>query len=225
MTGHKVTLRGPDGDTTTLARYPDHENATSHLHAYCLWDDNHDWDIANNYRSADAADGSQLIITPAPVYHTYQPGAVEPDPRHGVLRWKRTTTGLAGAEIIPCDSSTPDALDNSITAETVGVVIRGLDDYLDQHAVAETDVPPYYSRIPDDPDEIAYEYGDSDNEMAGLNASILEAGIRVLNGSGRYAASEHTLHDCQPYPSVLEREGHGAVLIAPRVNDPESTEA
>ncbi|PHQ44340.1 hypothetical protein DJ68_19015, partial [Halorubrum sp. C3] len=125
---------------------------------------------------------------------------------------------------IPPDSSNPDALDSSITAETVGVVIRGLDDYLDQHKVAEADVPPYYPRIPDDHNEIAYEYDDSDN-MVGLNAGILEAGIRVLNGSGRYPASEHVLHDCQPYPSIIEREGHGAVAITPRADDSASDEA
>ena len=222
--GHKITLRGPDGDTTTLARYPDHEDATSHLHSYCLWDD-HDWDIADDYRSADAADGSQLTITPTPIYHAYQPGAVEPDPRHGVLDWERTTTSLDGAAVIPCDSSNPDALDSSIPSETIGVVIRGLDDYLAQHKVAEADVPPYYSRIPDVPDEIAYEYDDSDDNTVGLDAASIEAGIRVLNGSGRYPASEHIFHDCQPYPSIIEREGHGAAVMAPRTDDPAPDEA
>ncbi|ESP88371.1 hypothetical protein [Candidatus Halobonum tyrrellensis] len=220
MSGHKVTLRTPDGDTTTLARYPEHEDATSHLYSYCLWDDNHDWGVADDYRSADAADGSKLSVTPAPIHRYYQPGNVEPDPRHGVLDWTSKTTSLDGAEFISCDSSNPDALDKSISANTVGVVIRGLNDYLDQHKVTEVEVPPYYSRIPDDHDEIAYEYDDSDDNMVGLNAGIIEAGIRVLNGSGRYPASEHVLHDCQPHPSVLERESHGAVMLAPRTADP-----
>jgi len=219
--GHKVTLCDADGETETLARYPSHDDAKRHVADYCRWD-GAEWDIANNYQRADASDGRELTITPAAVYTHYRPGNVESDPRHGVLEWSSGVTSLDGLKLIACDHSSLDAVENSVGANSVGVMLPGsdLDGYLDAHERKTVDPPKYYSRFPDKGSKSLLEGPSRDNHDDGgsiLNASIVEVGIRVLNGDGRYPASEFTLHDCLPYPCIISREGVGHVVVTPRI--------
>jgi len=220
--GHRVTLADENGETETLGRYPDHGAAKAHVADYCRWDDA-EWDIADSYQRAKAEDGRQLTITPTAVDTRFDPGHVDTDPRHGVLEWADETTTLADLDTIPCDGSSPDVLDRGVHKGTLAIVLphSDLDAYFGEHKRGEETVPSYYSRFPDDrkeplvtgpPDD------DDDDGATGISAGMVEAAIRVLNGSGRYSADEYTIHNCLPMPSVVERAGHGAVVIAPLVN-------
>lgn len=217
--GHKVTLRQPDGETETLARYPDHDDATAHLDAYTLWSDE-EWTVAEDYRTAETADGRQLTVTPAPVHASYEAGNAATDPRHGVLCWDNEVTTEVGLSLVLCEKSQPDALQREITGGSVGIVLSGLDQYLDEHQRKVVETPKYYSRFPDDPEEPLAEgpaYKDSREASTFLAGYHIEVAIRVLTGGGRYPASEFTVYDCLPRPCVVSRDDDGAVALAPGI--------
>lgn len=217
--GHKITLRRADGETETLARYPDHDNAKRHVADYCRWDDV-DWEVADGYQSAECDDGRRLTITPAPIYTRYRSANVETDPRHGVLDWGSGIWSVDGLEVIPSSNSHPDEIDYALAAETLGLVLPDSDlkGYLAEHEREEVDPPAYYSRFPDKdrkPLLEGPEHDDFTGDFSTLSAGHVEIGIRILNGSGRYDASEFTLHDCLPVPCILSREGIGHVVLTP----------
>lgn len=222
MIGHKVTLCHSDGETETIARYPNHDDATKHLEGYCYWDDA-EWNVENGGRMAESEDGRRLTISPTPVYEMYHPGNVEDDPRNGVLEWQQETSELESLTVIPSEACQPDHLDGRIRSGTMGVVLENesdLDAYFSSHKRDEAKVPKYYSRFPDDPKSSIIEGPPQETEEyegSALSSKTTEASIRVLTGGGRYSASEFTIHNCLPYPCVISREDVGHLLVAPQI--------
>lgn len=149
----------------------------------------------------------------------------EDAPPRGLVQWRFAPKAVDGMQTLEVDSNRLDPPGLKITQSTLGLVLDPdeLEDYLDAHKVGTLDIPQYYSEFDD--------WGDREGVHAGveieledggtqtIRRTLLEASLRILNDHGRYSVSEYTLHDCHPYPAVLEREGGGAITIAPSVKD------
>lgn len=119
-----------------------------------------------------------------------------------------------------------------IEGNLLGLVVDGLDEYLDERGIATERIPTTYSSWDDD--FPGHEHGRRshlvvegprgvDEEDGGslalmFRSDLIRAALRILNGGGRYAASEYTLHLAVPY-AVLSRVGGGAIIIAPITDD------
>jgi len=136
---------------------------------------------------------------------------------HGVMEWEGNVNEVAGLETLPNRSGDVDGMQLGVPSTgNLGLVLSSpgqVDEYVETHADGNIDVPQYYSGFPER-DELVVERGGD-----GLRSDVVEAGIRVLNGGGRYDESEFTLYDClqgdEVMPCPLVREGHGCVLLTP----------
>lgn len=221
--GHKVTLRREDGETEMLARYSSHSDAKAHLSEY-LQDAGGEWEISDAGHRAEAENGRRLTITPIRSDHL-NPGHVDDDPRHGVMNWLDRRTEVEGLRVVQNDNTKIG--DESVPRGVLGLVCdpdEELSGYLDTWKRGERDVPKYYSRFPEGRHATLLE-GERDElpnrryESASIRPTPVKFAIRGLNGMGRYPESEFTIHDCLPFPCIVEREKVGAIAVAPRVKD------
>lgn len=143
----------------------------------------------------------------------------------GPVPWKDETVTVDGLEVSPSDTAKVQSrtLGPGIIARVTDV--GQLSDYLDSHQREKQDVPEYYSKFPDERRATLIEADDildDEYDSSALAAEPVWFAMRALNGNGRYPAAEHVLHDCLPYPCIVERHGVGAVAVSPRVQPAES---
>lgn len=110
---------------------------------------------------------------------------------------------------------------------TLGLVIDGLDAYLDERCIATHDIPSTYSNWDDEfvanPTDSRGTYfegpvgvaNNEDNEACrfSFRSSCVRATVRILNGPGRFDAADYRFHETVPF-GVVESE-IASLAIAP----------
>ena len=77
-------------------------------------------------------------------------------------------------------------------------VIANAAAYLEANGIRELDIPQYYSRFPDDFEPVITEWTVREHAVAiGLNATLLELGVRLANGKGRIDHDLLEVHLCE----------------------------
>lgn len=152
------------------------------------------------------------------------PGAWRDDVAHlwsetmprGTVEWARWPVTIQDLRVAPNDSCIPERMSTWILADRLGLIVsppESVASYVETYGKADVELPATYSEFPDGHGPIATRV-EGGREYS-LVSNRVEAALRELNGKGRFDRDEYRLVDCAPAPSVLLREGVGAVLIAP----------
>lgn len=139
----------------------------------------------------------------------------------GAVEWSDRPRTLQNLRVVQNATCEPERVSSRILADRLALVVSGpasVAEYLDANGKGEVALPATYSAFPDGHSPVASRVAGG-REYA-LVSNRVEAALRELNGKGRFAREEFRLVDCAPAPSVLLREGVGAVLIAPTSGTP-----
>lgn len=115
----------------------------------------------------------------------------------------------------------------SIRPRTMGLVRDGMETYLEEYGIDSHDIASTYSSWDDEfaTDQETYSEPVFEGGIGGARdaeeyrqfaykSKYVRAGVRILNGEGRFSADEFTFHSAVPL-SLLEHEENGVVAIAP----------
>lgn len=134
----------------------------------------------------------------------------------GTVEWARWPVTIHDLRVVPNAACVPAVMSSWILADRIGLVVstpESVAEYVETFGRGEVDLPSTYGEFPDSHRAVASRVeGGREYHLA---SDRVEAALRVLNGKGRFDHEEYRLVDCAPAPSVLRRDGIGAVLIAP----------
>lgn len=133
-----------------------------------------------------------------------------------MVRWSRWPVTIQDLRVVPNAPCEPERVSSWILADRLALVVsppEAVAAYVDTYGKGEVELPATYSEFPEGNRPVASRV-EGGREYA-LLSSRVEAALRELNGKGRFDGDEYRLVDCSPAPSVLLREGVGAVLVTP----------
>lgn len=133
------------------------------------------------------------------------------------FEWEDDTGEISGATFVPnAERVQFPATDRSIylAEHTVGYVLDGIEEYLDENAERELTVPSAYNSMDEFPGYIGSVSARGQDFGMGFDSGRLEAGIRVATGGGRYSVDDITVIACGDASAVF-RVPEGDFLITP----------
>lgn len=102
-----------------------------------------------------------------------------------------------------------------VSPQTIGYIVDGVEDYLDEHAEQEFEIPETYSAMGEFEGYICCVSASGGKYGFGFGPEQIEAGVRLATGGGRYSADDVTAFGCGDRAGVF-RGPEGDFLFAPQ---------